>query len=236
MTRAILSLVLTSLISSVGLAQDSVTIKSDPKDLSRPISTLLNQIRQREKIAVSYEDPRYNKRDDMEGPNVGFTYLAQAIEAPDGAEITIERMLREYGASGGLTFGVLKEGSRLYVVPNEVLDATGKRIRQSSILDTMISVPAAQRSGGQLLEAICEQVQKQTGYEIDIGPSAPINNLQRYSTAEGVDGLAARTALAELLDHASPPGSFVWDLYYDPADGGYGLNFAYVGRAGPVAK
>ncbi len=41
----------------VATAQDSVTITSDPRDLSRPISSLINQIRQREKVSVTYEDP-----------------------------------------------------------------------------------------------------------------------------------------------------------------------------------
>jgi hypothetical protein len=67
-------------------------------------------------------------------------------------------------------------------------------------------------------------------------PSAPVNSLLRYSTAEGIDNLSAPTALAQLLDRISAPGNFVWDLYYDPADGGYGLNFVYVGRAGRVGN
>jgi len=236
MNRLLPLVILVGCLASNGVAQDSVTIKSDPSDLSRPVSTLLNQIRQREKIAVTYEDPRYSKRADMVGPNTTFTYSSQGTQGPDGAEVTIARMLREYGASGGLTFSVARDGNRLIVVPNEVLDAAGKRIRQVAILDTVISIPPGQRDGGQFLQAICDQVQKQTGYEIGIGPSAPRNNLQRYSTAEGVDSQSARTALDHLLDSATPPGSFVWDLYYDPADGGYGLNFAYVGRAGRVGK
>lgn len=236
LTHAVLSLLSAFCIAGIAFAQDSATIKADPSDLFRPVSTLISQLRQREGIAISYEDPRYSKRDDMEGPNVAFTYSADGLRVPDGAEITVARMLREYGASGGLTFTVIAEGSRLYVVPNEVLDSTGKRVRQTSVLDTMISVSPAQRNGAQLLQAICDQIQKQTGYEIGIGPSAPINNLQRYSTTGGIDNLTARAAIAQLLDRASPPRTFAWDLYFDPADGGYGLNFAYVGRAGPVSR
>ncbi len=236
MNRLLLLVILAVCLAARGDAQDSVTIKSDPNDLSRPISTLLNQMRQRERIAVSYEDPRYIKRADMEGPNTSFTYSVQGLQGLDGAEVTVQRMLREYGASGGLTFSLVKAGVRIYVVPSEVLDAAGKRIRQGSVLDTVINVPAGQRDGGQLLQAICDQVQKQTGYEIGVGPSVPGNKLQRYSTTEGIYNESARAALAQLLDSATPPGTFVWDLYYDPADGGYGLNFAYVGRAGRVGK
>jgi hypothetical protein len=129
------------------VAQDSVAIKSDPSDLSRPVPTLLNQIRRREKIAVTYEDPRYSKRDDMEGPNISFTYSAQGLHGTDGVEVTVARLLREYGASGGLTFSLAKDGPRLNVLPDEVLDASRKRIRQGSVLDATITVPAAQRNG-----------------------------------------------------------------------------------------
>jgi hypothetical protein len=82
----------------------------------------------------------------------------------------------------------------------------------------------------------CYQIKKQAGYEIDFGPSAPVNALLSYSTTEGIDNLTAHAALARLLDRVSAPGNFVWDLYYDPANGGYGLNFAYVGHAGRLVK
>jgi hypothetical protein len=236
MNRILALIVLTGSIAPSIAAQDSVTIESYASDVSRPVSALLNQVRQHERIAVTYEDPRYSKRDDMQGPNTAFTYSVQGLHAQDGVEVTIARMLREYAASGGLTYSVVRDGTRLDVVPNQVLDATGKRIRQGSILDTVISVPAGQRDGGQLLQAICDQIKKQAGYEIDIGPSAPANALLSYSTTEGIDNLTAHAALAWLLDRVSAPGSFVWDLYYDPADGGYGLNFAYVGHAGRVVK
>jgi len=57
-----LLVIFVALCCSVGSAQDSRTITSDPLDLSRPISTLLDQLRQREKIQVTYEDPRYSNR------------------------------------------------------------------------------------------------------------------------------------------------------------------------------
>ena len=46
--------------------------------------------------------------------------------------------------------------------------------------------------------------------------------------------MPAAKAIANLLDAASSKAIFDWDLYYDPADRSYMLNFAYVGpAAGP---
>jgi hypothetical protein len=231
----------TAAVATLG-AQDSVTIKADPSDLTRPVSTLLNQLRAHEKIPVSYEDPRYEKRGDMGGPNVSFTYLPQEIKAQNGGDLVIRRMLREYSASGGLTFAVTSEEGRFYVGPAEVKNASGARTPASSILDTVIDISPGERDGSQFLRAICDAVQERTGYKVGIGPSAPTNALQHYSTHDGVDNQTARAALVKLLDSVAPRGSFVWDLYYDPAyyrdpdRGGYGLNFAYVGSAGPVRR
>ena len=221
---------------SMAAPQNGITISGDPKDLSRPVSTLLNQLRKRERIPVSYEDPRYATRDDMEGKNINFTYSPDEILTPEGPEIVLSRMLREYGASGGLTFALVQDGPRFRVIPNEVLNKAGVRVRQDSILDTVINVPAARRNGGELLQAICDEIKKQTGYEIGVGPSAPGNYLERYITTEGIINKSANSALQDLLDSATPRAAFVWDLYYDPADRGYGLNFAYVGPAAMPAQ
>jgi hypothetical protein len=261
MHRILTFVILAGCLASSGDAQDSVTISSDPKDLSRPISTLLDQLRKREKIAVTYEDPRYSNSADIQdvtsevarnlspaeekfgrrilvphGKAITFVYASQDMRSPEGAEAVIERLLREYQALGGQTFTVRRDGARLHVVPSDLSNAAGDRVKQESILDTVISIPPGRRDGGEVLQAICDQAQKQTGYEIGVGPSVPGNNLARYRTDEGIENESARMALEHLLDKATLPGSFVWDLYYDPADGGYGLNFSYIGPAGPRAK
>jgi hypothetical protein len=86
MNRMLLFVLLTTSAVPLGFAQDPVTIKADPKDLSRPVSTLLIQMRHHENISVSYEDPRYRNRDDMEGPNVVFKYSPPELEGPDGVD------------------------------------------------------------------------------------------------------------------------------------------------------
>ena len=214
-------------------AQDSVTFTTRPESTARPVSALLQQFRSREGIAVTYEDPRYSKRSDMDERPATFTYTRQELRAPDGAEVVIARMLREYGANGALTFRVVKDGTRLHVVPEESFGASGTRVRQEPILDTMINLPPRRRTGNQLLQEICDQIKQQTGYRVDIGPGDA--GLHDYTTT-GIENQTARAAFEKVWDNATSPGTFVWDLYYDPADGGYGLNFSYVGPAAPTQK
>jgi len=241
-------------------AQSSTTITSDPRDLSRPISTLINQMRQRERISITYEDPRYRNAADIEdvtadvskgsdtektyGPRIlvpkghaiTFVYAPTDVGSPEATKAAIERMLREYSSLGGPGFFVERDGVRLHVLPSQVLNLNDDRVKQYSILDTVISVPPARRDGGELLEAICRQIQAQTGYKIGVGPSAPANSLARYRTNEGIESQSGRAALEHLLDSATFPGSFVWDLYFGPDVKTYMLNFSYVGSAGPAVK
>src|ERR1700680_2205750 len=160
-----LLVIFVGLCCSVGSAQDSRTITSDPTDLSRPISTLLDQLRQREKIQVAYEDPRYSNSADLQDVTSKVAKSLSPAEEKFGP-----RMLREYEALGGPRFAVTREGGRFHVVPAEVLNVSGERTRQGTILDTVISILSAEHDGAQLLEDICDQVQKETGYWIDIGP------------------------------------------------------------------
>jgi hypothetical protein len=260
MRNAFLSVLVLSISVQLATAQDSVTISSDQRDLSRPVSTLINQIRKREKISITYEDPRYSGPADTEdvtaevaktselekqygsriivpkGHEITFVYAPKELRTLSGARAVVERMLEEYTSIGGAAFAVVEDKVRLHVIPSDVLDSSGTSTHQASVLDNIITVPAAQRHGDELLQAICDEIQKQTGYEVGIGPSIPTNYLDSYQTREGIQKKKARTAIAELLDRASVPGIFDWDLYYDPADKAYMLNFAYVGQAGSVQK
>lgn len=252
MHRTLALAVFLSLLSPLSGGQDAATISSDLRDLSRPVSTLISQLRKREHVSVTYEDPQYSNSADIEdvtaevvrdastvrgrvlipkGKAITFVYAEEDLRSTEAAKTMIARMLSEYEALGGPKFDVIGSGPRLHVIPAQILNAAGNRVRRGSILDTPIFVPSDSRNGSQLLEAICNEVRRQTGYEIGIGPSAPGNVLMGYKTSQGFRNETARTALGQLLDSASAPGSFVWDLYYDPAGKDYMLNFAYVGNA-----
>jgi len=225
--------VVVGLLSVVGFSQNSITLTTSPNDTARPVSALLDQLRKRERVAVTYEDPRYSKRSDMDERPAESSYVPEGFKTPDGTDVVVARMLREYGASGGLTFSIVRDGVRAHVVPAETLNAAGQRIRQDSILDAVIDIPVGRRTTNQLLQSICDEVKKETGYQIDVGPSDPTH---MEPTTQSVDHQTARVALEHLLDSLAKPGAFVWDLYYDPVDGKYGLNFSYAGPAAMPPK
>jgi hypothetical protein len=176
MRRMFLLITVAMFCVSIGIAQERVTITTDPRLTARPVSAMIEQLRRGEDVPVTYEDPRYPRSSDMDERPAVFAFAREEMRGKDAAEATITRMLREYEGLGGPTFTVLKEGSRFHVVPIAILSASGQRIRQESVLDTLISVPPAKRNGAQILQEICNQIQKQTGYTIDVGVGVPLTN------------------------------------------------------------
>ncbi len=255
MRQLLQHMLLCGCLAALATAQELVTVKAPADDLSRPVSSVIDQIRRQTGTSITYEDPRYVNQSDVEdvtgavskasdlekkyGPRIlipkghplTFVYAPSDMKSPSSAKAVLERLVREYALGGGPVFDVTQDGTRLHVVPNQVLDASGALVHQSSVLETVITVPPARRTGGQLLQAICDAVRSKTGYVIGIGPS---NNLARFETKDGIANVTAAKAIASLLDAASSKAVFDWDLYFDPADKSYGLNFVYVGpAAGP---
>lgn len=126
MRFALATTLILGVVASPAAAQDAITITSDEHDLSRPVSTLIDQIRKRERISITYEDPRYANSADIEdvtaevsrgsevekkygarilvpkGHPVTFVYEVSAMHSLTSAKATIGRMLREYTSAGGL--------------------------------------------------------------------------------------------------------------------------------------
>lgn len=255
MRQLLRNIFLSGCLVALATAQKAVTVKAPSDDLSRPVSSVIDQIRKQTGASITYEDPRYINQSDIEdvtdmvskasaeekkfGPRtlipkghpITFVYIPSDMKTPSSAKAVLERFVREYAFAGGPTFTVSQDGNRFHVIPDQVLDASGALVHQNSILETVITVPASQRNGGQLLQAICDAVRSKTGTEIEIGPSMPSNYLARFETKDGITTMSAVKAIANLLDAASPKAIFDWDLYYDPADKSYMLNFVYVGPA-----
>jgi hypothetical protein len=162
MRKTSLSVLVLAASVAVATAQDSVTISSDQRDLSRPVSTLINQIRKREKILITYEDPRYTYAADTEdvtaevaktsrlekqygpriivpkGHEITFVYAPKELGTLSGAKAVVERMLQEYASIGGPAFAVVEDKVRLHVIPRNVLDSSGTSTHQASVLDNLV--------------------------------------------------------------------------------------------------
>jgi hypothetical protein len=217
----------------------------------------VSQLRRREKVAITYEDPRYSNLGDLEdvtakvaknvteadrrngfrilvpkGRPMTFVYSSQEMRSPEGAAATIDRMLREYNALGGPTFRVLKDRGRFHIVPSDALDSSGSRVRQDSILDTLVNIAPGRRDGVYILEEVCDEIFRRTGYKVEIGPGG--FQMHDYILKSEIRDQTARSVIDQVWDGTSLPGSFVWDLYYDPSDKFYGLSFSCVICAGRV--
>jgi hypothetical protein len=233
-------------------AQSSTTISSvDSDNDGRPVSALIGPFRKSEGIAISYEDPRYRNAEDVQnvteqvrqagtdedksgsrtlvpkGPPMTFVYSPSARNVA-AALASIQRMLEEYNGLGGPSFLAFRRNDRIFVVPHDVKNEKGNRVVEGSILETRISLPAKQRSGDELLAALCEAVERASGFRIDIGAGAPTNALVQYHSNEGFENQTARAILVKLLDGLSRRQAYVWDLYFGPGENAYALNFAYV--------
>lgn len=208
-------------------AQSPTTISSvDSDNDGRPVSALIGPFRQSEGIAISYEDPRYRNAEDMQdvteqvrpagtdedkngsrtlvpkGPPMTFVYTPSPRNVT-AAYASIQRMVEEYDGLGGPSFRAFRTNERIFVVPHDVRDEKGNRVVEGSILETRISLPAKQRSGNELLTALCEAVERASGFRIDIGTGAPTNALLHYRTSEAFGDQTARAILVKLLDGLS---------------------------------
>lgn len=260
MRQLLQNICLCGCLTALAIAQETITVKAPSDDLSRPVSSVVGQIRKQTGASITYEDPRYANQSDIEdvtdavskasapekkhgrrilipkGHPLTFVYAPSDMKSPNSAKAVLERLVHEYALAAGPAFAITQDGTRLHVVPNQVLDVSGALVHQGSILETVITVPSARRDGGQLLQAICDAIRSKTGNVIEIGPSAPSNYLARFETRDGITNLPAANAIENILDAASPKATFDWDLYYDPGDRTYTLNFASVGPAASPKK
>ncbi len=152
-------------LTGLATAQELVTVKAPSDDLSPPVSSVTDQIRKQTGASITYEDPRYVNQSDIEdvtdavskashpqkkhGPRIliptghaiKFVYATSEMKTPGSAKVVLERLVREYAVGGGPASAVTQDGTRLHVLPNQVLDASGALVHQSSVLETIITVP-----------------------------------------------------------------------------------------------
>jgi hypothetical protein len=132
--------------------------------------------------------------------------------------------------------------SRLHIVPATVKDSAGELQTVKPILNSTISVAAAERNGGEMLEAICDAVTSATGVTVMVG-MVPNNPFLHFRTKAGYENLSARDALESLLDSMPDGDRYSWRLLYGDLPGGLGymLNIKWIPKttaspASPVEK
>jgi hypothetical protein len=200
---------------------------------------------------ITYEDPPYTNEDDLEdvSAKVVRNYskyapgTAPKVIIPRGGKLTLrlpiasnigsqdlapilQQLVRAQGSSSrGGHFRVEQVGDAFHVIPVEVRDRNGNWSHHSSPLDTPISLPQEERSGGEVLNAICGAVSTATATHVRFG-SLPINLLMQFRGTLSAENEPARSVLWRALNAMNR--KLTWMLLYDFDSDGYFLSVLIV--------
>jgi hypothetical protein len=223
-------------------------------EYGRPLAEAIQMLEDRYGFVITYEDPRYMHASEIEdvtekvrrdldkfkpgkaprvivpkGGILSFDYDETLARKSDYHLILVQQLVAANSAQGNAgRFRVEQQGALIHVIPTAIKNERGKVVAQSSVLDAVISVPKAERSGMQTLDAICAAVSQVTGTKV-VFFGGPFNNLYlRYRNEEEITREPARAALAEILAKIGKGTPLSWQLLYDPGMKMYGLNIHVV--------
>jgi hypothetical protein len=221
----------------------------------RPVATAITMLEARFGWVITYEDPRYTNPGDISdvtekvrrdlhkfkpgrapkvlvpkgGPLVfEYDYSADSNQNPD-PNLILEALLAVHTGSGNAGRFRLERGDQIFhVVPTRIKDISGKFVSQKSVLDVAISIPAKERNGLQMLEALCAEVSKSVQLRVVVG-MAPYGLFLQHKENQEVESAIARDVLVQLLERAGNGTRLSWQLFYDPGLRMYALNIHRVG-------
>ena len=216
----------------------------------RPVAKAITMLEARYGWIITYEDPRYAYADDIvdvtekvrrdlhkhpqgqaprvlipRGGHLSFEYDVIAdTNLPSSPGVVVRQLLNAQAASAtSARFRFETSNAIIHVIPNAIKDQSGRLTPQQSLLDTVVSLPADERTGLRTLEALTESIGKATQSRIVVG-SVPVGLFLRHKDRHGVAGQKAREVLAELLERISPGRALSWQLLYDPGMKIYVMN------------
>ena len=208
-------------------------VVSDP----RPVAAAIEEIEKLSGRPITYEDPPILNKDYMmpmveggdprllvpSGRSLRFTLPADASAEQKVA--AAQSMVGNYNAShGAATFSVSQDGLT-HVVPRQTMDASGRLMPVTPVLDTRITVAAKTRSAMELLGEICQAVSLISGQPVGIG-TVPTNALYQQKIEIGANNEPARQVLEKLI--VANRLSLSWRLLYDPGLKTYYLNIPVI--------
>jgi hypothetical protein len=220
----------------------------------RPLAQAIQVLEAKYGLVITYEDPRYTHPSEIVDVtekvrrNLNKFELDKAprVFVPKGGQLSFEydEALARTGYQAALVqqlidanlaignagrFRVEQQGAFIHVIPMAIKNVRGQVAPQASVLDAVISLPKAERSGLKTLDEICTAVSQLTKTHVVLG-SAPLNLFLRYRNEEGIARKPARDALAELLAKIGNGTPLSWRLLYDPGLRMYALNVHVVSR------
>src|SRR5579863_5104420 len=205
----------------------------------RPLSQVLDALLQKYKWLVGYEDPQFTAQEDLvtatgvdsrQLPNGGaFSVELPAISpgaAPD-EEKTLRAVVDAYNQSKNPGRYELRKSAQgiFYVVGTAAHDDKGAITPQKPILDSPVTVGEAQRSVGETLNLMCQDLSSRAHTTVVIGVS-PRSPLENNVAKLGAKDVPARDFMLQAL--AKLPKPTYWRLLFDPTSKEYYLDLHYV--------
>lgn len=228
----------------------------------RPVAQAVAVLSERHGIAITYEDPRYEFEGDLKdvtievsrspikpgqrilvplGGSLELTYsISPTSGKPEQVDALIRKILDTHVANGGGSqFELTQDGSTFHVVPVMLKSSQGTWKATTSVLDTPINVAIEQRSGIQMVDAICEALTDAARVRVVVGVE-PLNAMANAQIVDGGTNEAAGAMLSRVLQRLTRQSAerfgkdferpYVWQLLFDPTTQGYFLNLSLVKR------
>lgn len=219
----------------------------------RPLAKAAELIEVKYGLLINYEDPAYVHADDVRD-DTDLKYKQQNPSARAlsvrGGKLTFGLEVRADGRglasplkvlqsvvdahnSRGLPglFRVLQTGDIFSIVPVAVKDRSGRLAPFTSPLDAKISIPERAVTGTQLVELICEEITRASGFQVVPGLQ-PNNVLNNTTVVLKANNQVARGVLMKALSGLAwkqpgitiPPRKLVWHMFYGPGPETYFLH------------
>lgn len=236
---------------SQGVSEMKLSVE-DP----RPVAEAILTLEKKYGWVINYEDPRYvhdseiadvtlKVRRDLDkytpgeapkvfvprGGSLEFTYdVASNTNLPADPAIVVQKLLDAQAARGnGGKFRLETSGQIIHVIPTAFKNSAGELVHQESVLDTIISLPAGERTVLQKLYSVCAAISR--GANISVLPGTiPTNLFLQNRDQQGAARQRARDVLVKTFEAMNNETKLSWRLLYDPTDKGYFLNIHFVSK------
>jgi len=215
----------------------------------RPVAEAIRMLEARYGWIITYEDPPYAYAGDIadvteqvsrdsykypkgggsrvlvpKGGELDFSVPSQT-GLPSDPVLVVQQLLMtstQYGR-----FRLEKDHTMIHVIPTAMRSISGKWVPTKPALDTLITLPAKERSGMQTLEAVCAAISNASRMRVVVG-TVPLNLFMQYKDHQGAASQEARQVLVQLFERMSSGKNLSWRLLYGPGTKRYVLNIHVV--------
>lgn len=245
------TLALLSIAVATGQTAVSSTAPRTLQDIARSLEAKLGWL-------ITYEDPPFENPSELiesvsasyraTHPNASFvvprpkamniSVNVPVISGPasESANLdligpAIDSVVKVANSSSGTRFASRQVGDYSHITPAVLLKKDGSMVPAVSLLDTLVTLPSAERTIGEAVDLICAQVATSRHFPIIIG-AVPSNLFYGRKQVIAANQESARdvlirifkTADQELIDNGFQSSRITWDLLYDVNEHAYYFN------------